>query len=398
MSFKLKQRKIDFINLFLLYLIVTIGLASSSNETRVFIELIRSLSVVLIFFIVGISLLTSKINYNIVVSILVVGIFFTTGTLLSIFFGGLQDFKSDIITLTLTIIGCYVFSSKHIPINQNMFAKWVIVYCILIFVISIMLGGLVFSPIPTFVYGYASDSIGKEIYYSQGISKIFGYGALAATSLVVYEKSKTKKYALALIVLFFIALSLLGGARGDSLFVIILVVFYFLYRLDIMNSIIAILFVSISFIFIASFISFEDFIIFNRLKALSDNYGSRDVLFEQSVSLLYNEPQCFVHGCGFGFFQSYYNYRLGLYPHNFVIELIIVFGFPIAVFMMLLFTKGFFNYIKNNQDLDFIVLLIIYTLALGLKSGSINTNWLFLVFFLFFITYYITSKWKKNII
>lgn len=398
MSFKLKKSTIEFINLILIYIIVTIGLASSSNESREFIELIRNLSIVIFIITFCLDFLYRRNRLTILISSLILVSLSIFGTLLSIIYGGLQDYKSDIITFVLIIAGCYVLSSKYLIINQVLFAKWVIIYCLIILLISIVLDGLILFPSPTFVYSYATETLDKGVYYSQGISRFFGLSALAAAFLIISAKTKISKYTFILLTFLFIGFSLLGGGRGDSVLALILVIMYLMYRLGVKDKIITILSILFLLIFIASFISFDGFIIFDRLGALSENYGSRDILLKESLSLLYNDVGCLFHGCGFGFFQSYYNYRIGLYPHNFIIESIIVFGLPIAFLLIFLFVKGLTKYVQNNQSSDLIVLLTLYNMLLGLKSGSINNSWLLMIFFIFFIAYSFTAKFRENYI
>ena len=166
-----------------------------------------------------------------------------------------------------------------------------------------------------------------------------------------------------------------GGARGDfaiGLFVIILIMFKFF---SVRWIIITVFFLSGLVMLILSFelIDFSNFIMIRRFTGLfaNENFGYRDVLLIQSFELLSNRLDCLLIGCGFNYFQIYYDYNFGRYPHNTFVELIITFGIfisvPLILTVLLGFIRGYFTKVGNT----FIFYLLFYFLGTSLKSGSL---------------------------
>jgi hypothetical protein len=118
-----------------------------------------------------------------------------------------------------------------------------------------------------------------------------------------------------------IFLSALGGARGDFL-VGGIVVLLIIIRCGSLKTgaliLLPLLLFSLSYLDISA----DDFLIIKRFSVIGDgNFGLRDVLLLQSIELLSEEIKCLAMGCGLNYFQIYYGYGYGMYPHNiFVVE------------------------------------------------------------------------------
>ncbi|WP_201562471.1 hypothetical protein [Psychrobacter sp. CMS30] len=395
MAFSLSTKKLYFTMLLLFIFVVTISMVTTSQISRVIVEQARSASILGLGLGLVLSIFLTKISYKNVFSLTVIISFFSFGYLLSLIYGGLINSTVTVTTMLIIFMGNYLLYSSEIEVFQYKFARWFIIYAIIVLIITIITKGLIFTPIPVFIFEYSSNAYDINALYSQGTSQFYGYSALAAASLIVTQDNKTKKNILTILVLLFILLSFLGGARGDSVFALIVTSFYLVYRLSLVQNIKILIFLLVTIYVLSKFYSFEDFIIFQRLEVLSDGLGSRDVLLSQSIMLLVDNTSCLIHGCGFGFFQSYFHYPIDLYPHNFIIELLIVFGLPITAILLLTSYGGFMEFFRRNGRVDIIGLFFIYALFLGLKSGSLNTSWLLMTFFIFFISYYMSSNWSK---
>ena len=166
-----------------------------------------------------------------------------------------------------------------------------------------------------------------------------------------------------------------GGGRGDfimGIFVIILILFKFL---SVRWLILTMFFLSglVMWILSSELIDFSNFLMVRRLAGVfvDQSFGDRDVLIIQSFELLSNRLDCLLIGCGFNYFQIYYDYNFGMYPHNTFVELIITFGILIAVPLILTvllgFIRGYFTKVGNT----FIFYLLFYFLGTSLKSGSL---------------------------
>jgi hypothetical protein len=395
-KFNLVSEKVTLIALFLFFFVLTIGMISTSSEVMLIVEWSRAFSLVSLCILLFVIFIINKVNSKFLFSCLICGLFFLSGSLLSIVFDGLQSVTSTLIAILIIIVGVYLLSIENIGSYQPAFAKFFVVYSLIVIVLSIFFGGLVFTPVPSFVFDYISSS-GSNIRYSQGVSQFFGYSALAASTLIINEHKRIKKNLLISFVVIFVVLSLLGGARGDSIFALLLVLVYFLFKLKFNDVGIMSLIILIPFVYIFNMVSFEDIVIVQRLLSVVDGvgYGHRDILLGQSIELLSNNPTCIIHGCGFGYFQRYFEYPLEMYPHNALFEIIIVFGFPITCFMCLICFRGLTDFVNDYKKSDIFLVFFIYSFLLSLKSGTINTNWIFMVFFIFFVSFYFYKKWNS---
>ena len=255
-----------------------------------------------------------------------------------------------------------------IPTNHKLLGVFFI-FSLLIIYFS---GAITLNPFPMFAFDIADDI---NLIYSQGTTAFFALGSIFFFFLLCTTSSRITKIFFLVSALIFLYFSQAGGGRGDflvGLLAIALIMFKFL---TIRWIILILFFLSglITFILSSEFIDFSDFLMFRRLLGVmgEQNFGDRDVLIIQSFELLFNRLDCLLIGCGFNYFQIYYDYDFGMYPHNTFVELIITFGILIAVPLILTvllgFIRGYFTKLGNT----FIFYVLFYFLGISLKSGSL---------------------------
>ncbi|WP_286908296.1 hypothetical protein [Roseovarius sp.] len=126
-----------------------------------------------------------------------------------------------------------------------------------------------------------------------------------------------------------------------------------------------------------SFIS--KFTLFARLQQVAGGYyGLRDQLLAESMGLLGDKSICLALGCGFSYFQHYYGYAYGLYPHNQLVELVIVFGLPFSLVFIGFTAIGCRRLFKGSGAGFLFALLWGYSAVVALKSGSVDSTSLFI--------------------
>ena len=257
-----------------------------------------------------------------------------------------------------------------IPTNHKLLGVFFI-FSLLIIYFS---GAITLDPYPIFAFDIVEII---NLNYLQGTTSYFALGAIFFFFLVCASPNKFTKFCFLVIALIFLYFSMAGGARGDfaiGLFVIILIMFKFF---SVRWIIITVFFLSGLVMLILSFelIDFSNFIMIRRFTGLfaNENFGYRDVLLIQSFELLSNRLDCLLIGCGFNYFQIYYNYSFGQYPHNVFAELIITFGIfislPLILIVLLGCIRGYFTKLGNT----FIFYVLFYFLGISLKSGNLLT-------------------------
>jgi hypothetical protein len=210
--------------------------------------------------------------------------------------------------------------------------------------------------------------------YNQNTTNFFALGAIFFTFLACVVNNKISFFFIIIAMLYFY-FSFLSGGRGGVIvgFIIInFILFKFL-------SVAQIIFYLFSFsgllagILFYEIIDSSNFIIIDRFKVVFNHadFGYRDVLLRQSFELLSDRWDCVLIGCGFNFFQVYYGYDAGMYPHNIFLELIITFGFLIAVPLILLTILGcVLGYLTKFSN-TFMFYVMLYFLGIHLLSGNL---------------------------
>lgn len=371
----------------------TIALMTTSGGSRTFVEISRAGAIALVLLISAGLVVSIRMSAVHLLSALLYLLLMVLGFVMAEMHGVEQGYLRYATDVVVILAGLFIFSFLSYARNDLDYklARYFFIYCVVLLLITVMTGGLAMEMPPRFVFDYVSDLISKDVSYSQGVSKFFGYGALAASYLYVKSAAGSKRLVFGLMVLLFLALSLLGGARGDSFFAVITVLFYFtvVYGLRVIWPLIV---VAAAFMLLVSNAAFmNDLVLVQRMQGAAGGYGQRDVLLLQVGNLLTERVDCLLLGCGFGFFQHYFNYPAGLYPHNILAELIVISGLPLAMLLMFLSFKGVFLDIKLN-GIRFVSLVFLYSFLLGLKSGGVSSSWLLIVLIIWFAARYVAFR------
>ncbi len=271
----------------------------------------------------------------------------------------------------------YIQFSLAIPTRKIItdYTAWMyIVFCLVILVLTIFMGGLRFDGSLRFVYSITTID-GIEIRYSQGNSKFYGLAAVLIAGLISQSRRiSVHSLGLSCLLVTFLGLSLIGGGRGDFVFTLLLT----LIRLGFIK-----LFALFSLITLVLF-AFEDSLnshlanytnLIDRYKMLTVSYGMRDTLLEDSFSLLVQEPISLISGCGIGYFQSYHGYPVGLHPHNIPVEFVISFGLLISIPVAVLVLVGLWKVHEREGFSSHFIFNFLFFFLISLKSGTVLTSY-----------------------
>ena len=177
------------------------------------------------------------------------------------------------------------------------------------------------------------SDIYREESYSLGLSQFYGFGTIFASFASIKSNSKLGVSVLLFFTFFlFGVLSVLGGGRGDTIIALGISSLFFLRTFPLQSIII----IALALIYILFtdlwFILLDGFVFFQRLAEFEDGLSGRGELLSQSLDLINERPHCLLLGCGFDYFQSFYGYDIGLYPHNVVAEYLITLGNLFIIF------------------------------------------------------------------
>jgi hypothetical protein len=260
------------------------------------------------------------------------------------------------------------FSSKpYIPMNYKLFGTF------FIFAISLMYFGKAFSFPPPKI-NFLVEQKAHIIDYSQSTTAFFGLGAIFFTFLACALTNKIRIFIL-IVALLYLFISFLGGARGELIIALLIINLILFKSLSTGQIILYLIFLSaiLAGNLFYEIIDFENYIFTKRFMDIfnNQNFGLRDILLMNGFALLSDRLDCLLIGCGFNFFQIYYDYDFGLYPHNIALELIITYGFLIAIPLILLSVLGCIlgYFTKFGNTFTFYVLL--YFFGISLKSNSL---------------------------
>ncbi len=394
---KANYHKVSVWLLFFSFMLVTISLTKTNpsheevvNKLRIGIGLI---TIALLFFDIIFTIIVGRLSKT-RLYILLLGFFLLSyATIGSFIYGGVRYFLDNpelVVLIFISIIFLWASSAVGGEISfaeiDKFFRKFIPLYCFATLFITIYFGGLSLSFPPKFIF----NELGINS-YSQGISKLYMIASLL--SLISFIKEKKKRFML--VSFFFLCASFLGGARGDFAIGFILYSFIIMSynkKLGVYLILITAIISSLSFINLSDLS--EKFYIVNRFLQLdSSNLGQRDVLARQAIALLDRDSFCMISGCGFNAFQYFWNYRVGLYPHNIMIESFITLGFPIASVVILSYLYGLLKSIQTKMILNGFVIIGVYLVAIGMKSGTIID----LTLVSFVLNMIITTIFKNNI-
>jgi hypothetical protein len=243
--------------------------------------------------------------------------------------------------------------------------------------LTYLLGGLSYYPLPRYNLEYGSNLIGREENYSLGLSNFFGLSTIAAAFCAMTVQSNAKKVLYCTLIITFLALTFLGGGRGEIIATLVILFLSLLSRLPYSRVMaITVLFFSVAFAAVGM-VDVSETVVFQRgVNLFEGDFSSRDSLLVDALHLLQDNPRCLVFGCGVAFFQAYYGFEVGLYPHNVIAESIITFGLPINICVCFLFIRGLIIYWRRVGYVDLLLAFSMFSFIVGLKSGALYSSWL----------------------
>lgn len=400
MRIKKINAKIAILGPLFFLVLVTIGLLTTNDASRLFIVPIRIFSITMLAALIIVLLYGSGLNFR--GFLISIGFLFVCacGLLLSVSNDALHiGYNNLLVNVSVTLVGFFFLMVVKPKESYKRLGLPFVCYVVVGFFLTVLVGGFKFNFPPGFVFDYTPvGSAQSDKLYSHGVSQFFGLGAIAAAYLGATVKSKIKSVLFLVVCFVFALLSLLGGARGDSVASLGVVLSYLALRFRIKFVILSVLSFVLIYVMVGDWADFsQGFLILQRLDMLSSgDLGYRDILLSQAINLILNENRCLVFGCGFGYFQKFYQYDFGMYPHNFVVEFIIVFGVPMFLVISLLVTYGLFLYCKKCGSVDLFVLLFLYTGLVSLKSGALFGGWYFTAATLYLLSFSLAHIFKFN--
>ncbi len=309
----------------------------------------------------------------------------------SILFGGFSYFEESPLLLgfmTISIIYMPVLLWLVLQFRAGLFVqdstiKFISFYFVASLILMLALGGVSLGFPPKVIFS-SVEAVGEERAYSQGFTS---FCAMAGIFFFIRAFSSSRWALVALILsASFFMLSIMGGARGDFLAGILALLAYLLRKPKAKTLIAVGAFCGLAAIYIFRSGLWEEILLFQRLLYVLDgNYGQRDILGGQAVSIIIEQPSCFLFGCGFNYFQANFGYEFGLYPHNMVLELFVTYGVVIGGILLLLALIGmissYFGWGANNP----IFYILLVDLIISLKSGSLLGFTNFPIFLMFVV-------------
>jgi hypothetical protein len=282
-----------------------------------------------------------------------------------------------LIDVFVVVAGLLMFSRADAKVLPDVVSKIVVLYTVLAASMTLMAGGLLLDFPPRFWFEYGSDQFGAELVYGQGASNFYALGAIAAAFWMVRCKSLLETMLPASLMVLTVALSVIGGARGDTTIGLLIIVMYIGLRAPWKSALwLGVLMVA-SVLFISDWVWIEDLMYVKNMLALgAGDFGSRDLLQAQVIDLLAWEPWCLATGCGVGYFQYFYGYELDMYPHNLVLESLVIFGLPLTAIFVFASICGGFLYYRRIGECDLFLLFTLYAVGVSMKSGSFFGSWL----------------------
>jgi hypothetical protein len=253
---------------------------------------------------------------------------------------------------------------------------------------------ILFNPLPYFDFEAIDDELR---FYSQATSALFG---IASIYFLLVSFGKVFLWAFFLIItsLIFLYFSAIGGARGDFIIALALYCLILLRHKSVYSYLLL-----LSLTVLTSYIIFsekysENFLLLERFRDLIEtgSFGERDVLLAQSLSLLSDHSFCIITGCGFNYFQHFFGYDYGMYPHNIVIEFLITYGAFISLPFFYLVVMGIRDFYGSQRVDGFFVYFIFFVFLTNLKSGSLISFMSIPVFLLFVFSPYISHYARQS--
>lgn len=394
---RINKKFVQSLAIISLIISLTVALPLTTESVRSLSVQTRSVTLMVVAVASALLLVTLKGSRVMLFSMFGFVFFFSYGILQSSITGAVTSAMSSLaVTMIVVLCGLFVASQKR-PVLSPREVLWLLFYVLVFFILTAALGGLILEVPPRFVFQVQTDRHGSAVLYSQGITRFAAIGALFSAFLFQATSRKYLKVGLFVLGLGFLGLSFIGGARGDAIagllaFVLILSIntswTYAVLRIS-LTGLIAILLINMA--------DLDEFVFIRRMEIVFEgSLGARDELFANSIELISSDARCFFFGCGFDYFQFYFGYGSGLYPHNSVLEAVIVWGAPISAVLFLVYSFGLFVTFRSLRRVDFFPYLAVFFLFFSLKSGSWVSHWIFLVTFFHYFGVGADSLIKRN--
>jgi len=369
--------------LFSFLIATTIGFAAVNSSTLSMIPYLRAFTIVVSVVILLIYLHDLRVSYHVLLSCVFLLLMNWYGLFRGIENLAHVNYLPRLATSTLIVLtGAVYFGASQSEHAQLSVARYFILSCIAWVLFLIFTGGFEIGAIPRFNFEIYAKS-GKAIIYSQGISKFFGLATIACIWVAFKSHSRQERMVVYLLSIMFFLLSFIGGGRGDFL-ALVTVIAVMLFSHNWRSMIAALIFSIVIYLFFVEYVPrlSDDFVAARRLAVVlnGSSFGLRDILITESLNVILNEPSCTIFGCGFVYFQQYYSYPYGIYPHNILLEAVITWGGPLVLIFIMLFTFGFLKCGRAN----FLSWMGFFFVIIGMKSGNVIDSWFLLSFFSFY--------------
>lgn len=384
----------------LFFMVVTINNTVVTIQSYEIITLIRIVLTVLL----GASFIIILYKGSYYISSFFIWLFLLLYYLLLTYVFNFEPDLTYVLDFIIIIAGVFVLLQNFMlsGFDERKFTYFILLYFILTVILIIATNGFLSYVPPQFSFSYGGTLIDRDEDYSLGLTSFFGMTAI----ILFYGFINKYRYSklLLLLSLLSITLSFSSGARGEFIITLVIILsIFFIYNFNY-----KLLFIIPTIIIVTLFTSLlpegyflqkvdlDSFVIIDRMMILlSGDLSSRDSLLKEGFDLLTDKPVCLFMGCGIGYFQEYYGYSKSLYPHNFLMEFIISYGFIIFFTFMLLAFLGFLGYMKKKYKSNLFCFVFSYFFMVSMKSGYMIGSWFAFASLLFFINFYFYHSLKK---
>jgi hypothetical protein len=378
---------------FLLFLtLVTVSSIVTSIEAYLFIRAFRFVALVLltIFFI----LYVRRLNSSLVLYFYLLAVYLAS----ILIFGNSPIFIIDFLVVLLGIPIVSFVLRNYNKKDESQYITFLLFYFYLSVLLTFFLGGFNLENAVLYNFTYEAETLGQTSGYSLGISNIYGLFTIAF--LYRFLSNDANKWLYAFSGFLAAALTLIGGGRGEIIVAVVIVFFVMAYWLPFgrqkKGPTILLLALAVIAYLGSSFTISDDYsLIINRfLLILDGDLSSRDILLFQGFELLSDNVSCLMFGCGLGFFQNYFGYDLSMYPHNFILEFIISFGFCTFIFVLVFLIRGLYKHYQLFGQPSLILIIFFHQSLISMKSGYVFGTHLLTVLIICLFSFGLTKAAK----
>lgn len=372
----MRIQNVTFLGLSFFFAAINIGFSTTNLLSYSLVGVLRPVFLALAVVLVFSAFRGQKVSASFLISGLLLAFYYFWAVFVGFEVFSRGDIWIGLLTsILISLAGMLYVASANGDAPALFFARFFLVFVAVMFAINVAIGGIKLGFVPEYVFERTSES-GSVLLYSQGVTKFYGFGAVLATWISLFASQRIHRYLLLTLSMMLLYLSFLGGGRGDfiaSAFVVAAILFTNGMAMWVVLIVIPV------FTFFFTVFDFSNVVAVSRFVAFfgADTvFGTRDELFGDALKLIIEHPSCVVWGCGFSFFQEYYGFASGLYPHNFVLEAVITWGLPGFSILIGLCVVGM--YYSNDSRLYFWTFLFFFLISL--KSGDVISSWVVTIF------------------